>query len=70
MPTSYEEAMAAAFEDEMQKIAESKVSAMTPQTMKALGLVGAGALGYETIRKANQDRKIGRTVRLQQQQGY
>ena len=39
---------------------------------KRLGSVaatmGAGALGYHVIRKANQDRQLGRQVRMQQGQ--
>jgi hypothetical protein len=64
----YAEIMAAAFEDEMQKIAAEKVAALSPQAAKTLGTAGAAVLGWEALRKANQDRKMGRAMRLQQ--GY
>ncbi len=65
MPNPYADKMAAAFEDELVKIAQEK-EAMDPGTMKALGLVGAGALGAEVLRRAERDRKMGRAMRLQQ----
>lgn len=57
--------MAAAFEDELIKIAQEK-EAMEPATMKAIGLVGAGALGAEALRRAERDRRMGRAMRIQQ----
>jgi hypothetical protein len=36
---------------------------------KALGLVGAGGAGALVARRANEDRKLGRLVRKQQEQG-
>jgi hypothetical protein len=36
--------------------------------MKTLGLVGLGAGGYHLLRKANEDRRLGRQVRVQQGQ--
>lgn len=65
----YQEVMAGAFADELQKIARQKI-AMSPETAKALGLVGAGAVGWGALTRANNDRRLGRQVRLQQQQGY
>lgn len=67
MPTNYAEAMATAFEDEMQKIAAKKI-AMSSNTMKHVGLVGAGALGALALHRAEQDRRMGRAMR--NQQGY
>lgn len=65
MPNQYAEKLAAAFEDELIKIAQEK-AAMEPATMKALGLVVAGGLGAEALRRADRDRKMGRAMRLQQ----
>ena len=68
MSKDYAQIMAAAFEDEMQKIAEEKVAAINPKTMKTLGTAGAAVLGWEALRRANQDRRMGRAMRIQQ--GY
>lgn len=70
MPKSnqYQEVMAGAFADELQKIARQKV-AMSAGTAKALGLVGVGAVGWGALTRANDDRRLGRQMRLQQQ-GY
>lgn len=65
MPQSYQEKMAAAFEDELIKIAKQK-AAMSPEAMKAIGLVGAGALGAEFLRRADRDRRMGKAMRMQQ----
>lgn len=59
MANHYHEAMAAAFEDELEKIAISK------DTAKTIGLVGAGAVGTEVVRRAERDRRMGRAVRIQ-----
>lgn len=69
MLSPYQEAIAAAFQDELMKIKSAEVSSgkLSPTTLKTVGLLGAGALGYHTMTQANQDRKTGRTVRLQQQ---
>lgn len=68
--TIFQEALVRAFEDELEKIAQIK-SAVSKDTMKTVGLVGAGAVGMETMRRANNDRKMGRIMRIQQgQQGY
>ncbi len=67
MPNRYQEVVAAAFQDEIMKIAEARGGKLSPTTLKTLGLVGAGAVGYRTVSQANQDRRLGRTMRLQQQ---
>ncbi len=67
-PESYAAAMAAGFEDEMQKIAQVKAAALSPDALKTIALVGGAALGYEALRRANHDRRMGRAVRMQQ--GY
>lgn len=41
-----------------------------PAKYKTLGLLGAGAGIYHVGRKAEQDRRLGRAMRLQQGQGY
>jgi hypothetical protein len=46
---------------------EKLSAAGTGKAMKTLGLMGAGAGTYHVARKANEDRKLGRQVRLQQQ---
>lgn len=60
------EMMADAFQDELQKIAKQKKAAAIG---KALPLMAAGAAGWETMRRANEDRKLGRQVRKQQNPG-
>jgi len=65
MPQSYEDVLASAFENELVKIARSKLSGLTP-FQKALGLMAAGGVTYETARRANHDRRMGRAMRLQQ----
>ena len=40
------------------------------KSLAALGLIGLGALGTHALGKANQDRKLGRQMRLQQNQQY
>lgn len=67
MPSQYQEIIAAAFQDELVKIAEIKAGKLSPTTIKTLGLMGAGAVGYKAVSQANQDRRMGRTMRLQQQ---
>ncbi len=69
MANPLHEAIAAAFEDELQKLAAEKLS-MSPQAAKALGLVGAGAVGTEVLHRAERDRRMGRAIRLQQNNGY
>ena len=53
------EVIASAFQEELEKIAISK------DTAKALALITAGGVGTETLRRANNDRKMGRMVRMQ-----
>lgn len=66
MSTPYLEAIAASFADELEKIAQEKIALPSKKTLA----VGATSIaGYETLRRANQDRKMGRAVR-QQQGGY
>jgi hypothetical protein len=66
MPQTYEDVLASAFEDELTKLAQDKLSALTP-LQKALGLMAAGGVAYETARRANSDRRMGRVMRLQNQ---
>jgi len=67
--------MANAFQDELQKIKLAGLfsrEAKLPKRVgaaKTLALVVAGGLAYEGLRRANQDRKMGRMMRLQQQGG-
>jgi hypothetical protein len=62
--------MASAFEMELQKIAAHK-HASGLLSAKTLVPAAVGILGYEALRRANKDRKIGRAVRMQGQgQGY
>jgi len=66
MPNSlFEDTLASAFEDELVKIAHIKLSGLT-QAQKALGLMAAGGITYEVLRRANQDRRMGRAMRVQQ----
>jgi len=67
MPQTYEEVLASAFEDELTKIAKDKLSGLTG-FQKALGLMAGGAVTYEALRRGNQDRRMGRAMRLQQGQ--
>ena len=65
MPQTYEDVLASAFEDELTKIAKDKLSSLTPM-QKAIGLMAAGGVTYEALRRANQDRRMGRAMRMQQ----
>ena len=67
MSRHYLETIAAAFQDELMKMAEASGGKLSPTTLKTLGLIGAGAVGYKTVSQANQDRRLGRGMRLQQQ---
>lgn len=62
----YDEIVAAAFEDELVKIASEKI-AISPEALKTLGILGAGAVTFEALRRANEDRRMGRMMRMQQQ---
>lgn len=72
-------AMANAFEDELKKIARdglekaaaasgAEAASKAGRVLKAKYLVpaAAGVAGYETLRRANQDRRMGRAMRIQQ----
>jgi hypothetical protein len=50
------------------EIEAEKTSEMGNSALKALGLVGLGAAGAHYLRKANDDRRLGRQIRLQNQQ--
>ena len=67
MSNPYHQAIAAAFQDELSKIAEARAGKLSPTTLKTIGLIGTGALGYKAVSQANQDRKMGRAMRMQQQ---
>ena len=60
----YAEQLAAAFEDELKKIAKSKQAGVAGVAAPMV----AGAALWEWARRANQDRKNGRLMR--QQQGF
>lgn len=66
---TFEDALIEAFQNELVKIAQEKQAALKLKpSHKTLGVAAAGAAGYETLRRANQDRKNGRMMRIQQ--GY
>lgn len=67
MPNIYHEAIAQAFEDELKKIAIARPPTKA-NLAKPLGLMAAGAVGYESLRRAEHDRRNGRMMRIQQ--GY
>lgn len=69
MRNDFVEKMASGFEDELQKIAASKASVGGPAAKLLVPAAGGAALTLAAIR-ANNDRKMGRQLRLQQQQGY
>jgi hypothetical protein len=49
------------------KSAEASGGKLSPATLKTIGLIGTGALGYKAVSQANDDRRLGRTMRIQQQ---
>jgi hypothetical protein len=62
--------MAEAFNNELQKIAAAK-HASGLLSAKILVPAAVGALGFEALRRANKDRKMGRMMRAQGgSQGY
>lgn len=64
--------MAVSFQDELVKIADAKAAlnlAKVKPTAKTLAIAGGGALGFEAIRRANEDRRLGRQYRLQNSSG-
>lgn len=65
--------MAAAFQDELEKIAsvsQQKLADLASAAKSRIGRLAipalAGAALYEGARRANQDRKMGRAMRVQQ----
>ncbi len=76
MRDPYTQAMTAGFEDELRKIAglasaEAKAgkSLMGKLTHPAVLGAGGGILAYKTLSQAEQDRRMGRQIR-KQNQGY
>jgi hypothetical protein len=64
--------MVDAFQDELQKIAtggDAAKGALKGRLAKALPVAAAGVVGYEGLRRANEDRRNGRMMRLQQNGG-
>lgn len=73
MPNPYQLAFLEAFEDELEKIAATNPAGAKNLLSKHKGAIGtavAGAVGYESLRRANEDRKMGRMIRRQQNQGF
>ena len=64
--------MANAFEDELRKIAAARMSKLSSKAGLAKLLIpaGLGIAGYETVRRANRDRRMGRAMRVQQNASY
>lgn len=56
------------FEDELRKIAAVKHAGST-KAILGLGAAG-GIVGYEALRRAAADRRLGAAMRKQQNQGY
>lgn len=56
----YEDILIDAFQDELQKIA------LDIKTVKKVAPLAAGAVAWEGVRRANEDRKLGKQLRLQQ----
>ena len=61
---NFVDVMASAFENELQKIAVAK-QASGLLSAKLLVPAAIGIAGYETLRRANRDRKMGRMMRIQ-----
>lgn len=63
--------MSNSFQNEMGKIAQSRVkeSGLGSLINKYTIGAGAGIAGWEGLKKVERDRKLGRAVRQQQQQG-
>lgn len=63
------EATVQAFYDELDKIAAHPgyvhitVQKPTPELLKSLGLMAAGAIGYQTVRTAAKDYQRGKQMR-------
>ena len=60
---NFVDVMAAAFDNELQKIAAAKHAGLL--SAKILVPAAIGIAGYETLRRANKDRKMGRMMRVQ-----
>jgi len=64
--SDYVDVMSRGFESELQKIAQANIGtkalsmAKSPQFL----LPAAGIAGWELLRKANTDRKLGREIRV------
>jgi hypothetical protein len=56
--------VATAFQDELTKIAAHRKQAVSAGA--AVGLMGGGAALFEWARRMNQDRRMGRAMRVQQ----
>jgi hypothetical protein len=66
----YADRMAASFERELVKIAEAKQAALAGAAKGAVPALLAGAAGWEMLRRANEDRRTGKMMRMQSNQGY
>ena len=64
--SDYVDAMSRGFESELQKIAQASVGAKALKAVKSptFLLPAAGIAGWELLRKANEDRKLGREIRV------
>ena len=69
MDRCFVDKMAAAFQDELEKIAQEKRAADTKSLL--VPGIAVGALGTMALQRAHRDWRMGRAVRLQNQaQGY
>ena len=66
--SDYLNKMAASFEDELVKISKCKIK--TAKLPSYALPVAAGALGFAGLQRIERDRRLGRQMRTQQQQGY
>ncbi len=64
MPT-FDDTLYDSFQNELSKIAKAMSSSLSP-IQKNLMVAAGGAASYEALRRANQDRKMGRMMRIQQ----
>lgn len=64
---TFVEKMASAFQDELSKIAAAPPT--TAGKMLVPGLI-AGSLGTLALQRAHKDWRMGRAMRMQNQQGY
>lgn len=64
----YADVMANAFQSELRKIASQKESGLADLAKNKYLLGGAaGILGFKQLEKAEQDRRLGRRLRMQSQ---